>query len=545
MGAIDMSKTAFAQQNNWYIDAFMKTIVLLACNARYHHCSHSLRVLLANMGSLKPSCRLLEFTEGLPLTDVAEAVLRLEPAIIGFSTYIWSEPVMRSLAGMLRAAGCKAVFVFGGPEFQDPADLPPAAGWADFIVSGEGEEAFPALCSRIITENLAGGSGAAPALFKAAPVKLEATEFPYSCYTDDDLRERTVYVESSRGCRGACAFCLSPVQGRLRTFPTAPFLEQLSLLHARGLRRFKFLDRDLLHSDWPAILPFLRELGRQEPVFVHFELSPGRLPEGLFEQLELMPPGSVQLEVGVQSTDAEVLARIGRPPTPDLVLADVRRLSAMASIWLHCDLLAGLPGQTMASIAAGLDALWKLGVAEIQLVPVKRLRGSRLSSFNADFAQVWNAEAPYDLLTSGTLSFEQLQDLRHFSKLFEKMHNSGGLLQSTALLMREQPFEDFMGFVRWVKSGRQGQPGMDYSAATLARLLLDYLLDVRGLAAHAVEPAFVSDLGGARGRSLPRRLQALHDGAAPVAAGLRRAAAAASDERAHLPRRQRCRFDTC
>ena len=45
-------------------------------------------------------------------------------------------------------------------------------------------------------------------------------------------------------------------------------------------------------------------------------------------------------------------------------------------VHIHADLIAGLPGETLESFAAGFDRLVALGPQEIQVGILKRLRGT-------------------------------------------------------------------------------------------------------------------------------------------------------------------------
>ena len=65
-----------------------------------------------------------------------------------------------------------------------------------------------------------------------------------------------------------------------------------------------------------------------------------------------MRPGMIQLEIGVQSTNPEVVREIRRKMDFDRVARVVRRLSENHNVHLHLDLIAGLPLEDFASFAA-------------------------------------------------------------------------------------------------------------------------------------------------------------------------------------------------
>ena len=78
----------------------------------------------------------------------------------------------------------------------------------------------------------------------------------------------------------------------------------------RGATQFKFVDRtfNLNLNIGREILKFFWE--RYRPgMFLHFEMIPDRLPEGLREWIAKFPPGALQFEVGIQTFNEDVAAR--------------------------------------------------------------------------------------------------------------------------------------------------------------------------------------------------------------------------------------------
>jgi putative oxygen-independent coproporphyrinogen III oxidase len=87
---------------------------------------------------------------------------------------------------------------------------------------------------------------------------------------------------------------------------------------------------------------------------ITIECAPGQISEGFLEAA--VEVGATRVSLGVQSlVDAEAAAT-GRTHTRAVVAGDVRRLKA-AGLRVNLDLIAGLPGQTMASWQQSLDAL--------------------------------------------------------------------------------------------------------------------------------------------------------------------------------------------
>jgi radical SAM superfamily enzyme YgiQ (UPF0313 family) len=198
--------------------------------------------------------------------------------------------------------------VLGGPEVSYETETQPIVALADFVITGEADLKFAELCRQL-------RSGERPASkVLAAPLpEFSQLRLPYDLYTDEDVAHRVIYVEASRGCPFSCEFCLSSLDIPVRQAPLPDLLSHLQRLLDRGVRQFKFVDRTF-NLNLPVsrtLLEFF--LARHRPgLFLHFEMIPDRLPEGLREIIAQFPPGALQFEVGVQSFNEQVCALIQR-----------------------------------------------------------------------------------------------------------------------------------------------------------------------------------------------------------------------------------------
>ena len=107
---------------------------------------------------------------------------------------------------------------------------------------------------------------------------LKELELPYSFYTDDDIKNRYIYVELSRGCPFACEFCLSSMDEKVRAFDLEKVIGEFEKLWRRGARNFKFVDRtfNLNMKTANTILDFF--LQKDAKYFAHFEVIPDHFP---------------------------------------------------------------------------------------------------------------------------------------------------------------------------------------------------------------------------------------------------------------------------
>jgi hypothetical protein len=258
---------------------------------------------------------------------------------------------------------------------------------------------------------------------------------PYDLYADDDIAHRIIYVEASRGCPFTCEFCLSSLDIPVRQVPLPVLLEQLQRLLDRGVKQFKFVDRTFnLNVDISqAILEFFLE--RCQPGhFFHFEMIPDRLPETLREVIAKFPPGALQFEVGIQTFNEEVGAAIKRRQNHERLEGNFRFLRSQTGVHVHADLIAGLPGETLESFAAGFDRLIALGPQEIQVGILKRLRGTPIVRHDAEWQMIYSPHPPYEILQNRLIDFATMQRLRRFARYWDLVGNSGNFVESTPLI---------------------------------------------------------------------------------------------------------------
>ena len=409
----------------------MPDIVLSTLNAKYLHASFGLRCLMANLGELQSRAKILEFDINQRPLEIAEALLEAAPKILGLGVYVWNAGPTLELLGILRRLRPDLKVVLGGPEVSYEWDQQPIIGLADHVITGEADLAFASLC-----QNLLSATDPRPPKLIAAPVPdVAALALPYDLYDARDIEHRVVYVEASRGCPFTCEFCLSSLEIPVRQFPLDPFLVAMQQLHDRGLRRFKFVDRtfNLNLATSRRILQFFLERLSPE-LFVHFEMIPDRLPAELRELIARFPAGTLQFEVGIQTFDREVEARISRRQNHDRLADNFQWLRQHSGVHLHADLIVGLPGETLESFGQGFDRLIGLGPQEIQVGILKRLRGTPIIRHDAEWQMIYNPHPPYEVLSTRTMNFGTLARLRRFAKFWDLFGNSGNFVESLPLL---------------------------------------------------------------------------------------------------------------
>jgi radical SAM superfamily enzyme YgiQ (UPF0313 family) len=412
----------------------VSAIILATFSARYQHAAFGLRYLQANLGALQTDSALLEFDLQKSPADAAAAILALAPRIVGLGAYLWNGAQTAALLTALRRAAPGLVLVLGGPEISFETETHPLTPLADFVLCGEADLAFAALCRAVLA-----GTPPREKILRAPPPEPLRLALPYPLYSDHDLATRFTYVEASRGCPFGCEYCVSAIERGVRRFDWPRLQPAYADLLARGARRFKFVDRTFnLDADFGReILEFFYAQAVTLPpprLQVHLEITPACLTAPWRELLRRAPPGLLRLEVGVQTFDEALNARIGRQQTAAATEDALRFLRTKTEALIHADLIAGLPGQTLDLFAADFDRLVRLQPHELQVGILKRLRGTTIARHDAEWDVRWNPAPPYDILSNKLLDATTLEQLKRFGRFWELLGNRGHFEHTLPLL---------------------------------------------------------------------------------------------------------------
>jgi len=449
----------------------MAEIVLTTLNAKYIHTAFGLRYLLANLGPLQSAASILEFDIHQRPVDIAEVLLAGNPRIIGLGIYLWNVAPATELVATLKRLRPDLVVILGGPEVSYEVETQPIVQLADYVITGEADLKFAEVCAQL----LAGERPAAKIISAPLPEFSQLT-LPYDLYDDQDIAHRIIYVEASRGCPFSCEFCLSSLDIPVRQAPLPSLFGALQRLLDRGARQFKFVDRtfNLDVNTSRAILEFCLE--RCQPGhFFHFEMMPDHLPEALREAIAGFPPGALQFEIGVQTFNEQAAALIHRRQNYRRLEDNLRFLRRQTGVHLHADLIAGLPGETIESFAAGFDRLLALGPHEIQVGILKRLRGTPIVRHDTEWQMVYNPHPPYEILQNRLIDFATMQTLRRFARYWDLAGNSGNFIGSAPLIWSRDgsPFHAFMRWNEWLHA-RVGRTD-SIALVRLMELLFNFL----------------------------------------------------------------------
>lgn len=417
-------------------------ILLATLNARYMHTAFALRYLYANLAELQARAAIEEFTIHERAIDIAERLLEQEPVIIAFSVYIWNIEETTAVVRLLKQIKPEVNIIVGGPEVSFAGDLPPLAESVDYIITGPGEKSFYELCRQLLS-----GQIVLNRIITGEAKPLDELKLPYEYYNEEDIRNRLIYVEASRGCPFKCEFCLSALDKTAKPFELSRFLKEMEALHNRGARNFKFIDRtfNLKASSSVAILEFFLER-MSDDLYLHFEVIPDQLPDLLKKTLVKFPHHSLQFEIGVQTFDSEIQSLISRRQDNDKTRENLAWLRQNTGAHIHTDLIFGLPGDSLENFSDSFNQLVDLRPQEIQLGILKRLRGAPINRHTDTYQLRYNPVSPYNILSTSHINFTTMQRVNRFARFWDMIGNSGRFKHTLPEILGDNPFQSFLRF---------------------------------------------------------------------------------------------------
>jgi len=421
-------------------------IILSTLNAKYIHASLGLRYLYANLEDLQTQAKICEYTINTRAIDIVEKLLEQNPKIIGFGVYIWNSQETLAVISQLKRIAPDIIIVLGGPEISYETDSQTLFDNADYVITGAADKSFYQLCKDILANNPPNKK-----ILLSKPIELKDLQLPYHLYDEEDLKQRVMYIEASRGCPFKCEFCLSALDKTSYPFNLDLFLTEMDKLYQRGARHFKFVDRtfNLKIKTTLLILDFFLER-MDDDLFLHFEVIPDHLPEKLKSKLTLFPEGSLQFEAGIQTFNQQVQTNISRKQNNQKSKDNLTWLRENTHAHIHADLIFGLPGETLQSFSDSFDQLYICRPHEIQMGILKRLRGSPIIRHTEAFDLRFSPLPPYSILSTNSVDFMTMQRVNRFARYWDMIANSGRFSSTLPFLLNDKPFVNFLKLTDWL-----------------------------------------------------------------------------------------------
>ncbi|WP_415334286.1 B12-binding domain-containing radical SAM protein [Clostridium perfringens] len=461
-------------------------ILLTAINSKYIHSNLAVRYLKAFTKDLDFQGDIKEFSINDRVENILEGIIEEKPDVVAFSCYIWNMEFVNRLAELIKLVDPNIEILYGGPEvsYEGKEFLENHEG--EYVIVGEGEKTFREFVLYKLgegkIEDIKGlnykRDGKVFENPKRPEMDMNELVFPYTY--EEDINNKIVYYEASRGCPFKCKYCLSSVMHGVRFLDVERVKKELKYFMERGLKLVKFVDRTF-NCNREYTVELLRYLSEQDTeTRFHFEVAADLLTEEQIEILNNAPKGRFQLEVGVQTTNNEVLHNINRYITYENIKEKVLKVAAGKNVMQHLDLIAGLPGEDLESFKKSFNDVHAIRPDEIQLGFLKLLKGSSMREEAEKWGIVYSPYAPYEIIRSKDISYEELLLLKKVEAMVDKYYNSCKFNNVIKFFLNiyEKPFDFYYDLAMFFEE--KGNFKRSIGNVEYYKILLDFYLEKIG-----------------------------------------------------------------
>lgn len=462
-------------------------VLLTAINAKYIHSNLAVYSLKANCGVYESQVKLMEYSINQYAEEIFQSLYREKADVICFSCYIWNIDIIGQVAGWLSQVAPGVQIWLGGPEVSfDVADRLDSWNFVDGIMYGEGEDTFREMMAcwngeKNLEDVLGIGhrqpDGKVHVHFPRDFVNMSQLNFVYK--RPENLKNKIIYYETSRGCPFQCSYCLSSVEKKVRFRDLELVKRELQQFIDWEIPQVKFVDRtfNCRREHSMEIMRFIKAHDKGKTNF-HFEITADLLTEEELDFMAGLRPGLIQLEIGVQSTNPETIKEIRRKVSFERLKEIVQRIHAGKNIHQHLDLIAGLPFEGLERFKQSFNDVYGLKPEQFQLGFLKVLKGSYMREKAADYDLIYQPEPPYEVLSTRWLSYDDILVLKGVEEMVEVYYNSRQFENSLDWLEGYFPsafamYETLAGYYE-----AKGLNGISHSRMTRYEILLNFVKEI-------------------------------------------------------------------
>jgi anaerobic magnesium-protoporphyrin IX monomethyl ester cyclase len=425
----------------------MMRTLLTTLNAKYIHTNLAIR-LLYDLNKEYEGLEWKEFSIKENPDEVAAFCADFD--LLAFSCYIWNIKQTLEVCRRIKALNPNAKIMLGGPEvsyeWEDIIVLPEV----EFIITGEGEIPFREFLVNYpdnleMVPSLVRKEGGA-FLYNSDSKNFDLNNYqgmmPYSFDEPEEIKNKVLYIETSRGCPYKCEFCLASLDNKVRYLPMNTIKETLLYMMQHG-KVIKFLDRtfNIKKTFTLEIFQFILDNYRPGNVF-QFEITADIIhPDIVTFVREKVPKGLFRFEIGIQTVNQKANLEVQRKQNFYKTAAVVKQLDDI--IEMHLDLIVGLPFDYWDDIKFSIEEVFKLYPPELQLGFLKFLKGTPMRD-KEQHGFVFDPEPPYQLIESKYLSQNELAEIVKLEHALEVYWNKKRAIQTLRYVTQNYSVFDFL-----------------------------------------------------------------------------------------------------
>lgn len=359
----------------------------------------------------------------------------------------------------------------------------------DLIVVGEGEETVKELVLyfnkyKEINEKFKNIKGIAflfqnEILVTAEREQIDINDIPFVYSNLDDIHNKILYYEASRGCPYSCQYCLSSLEKGLRFLNESRVKSDLKFFLNNNVKQVKFVDRTFNCRKKYAIMIWEYIIENDNGITnFHFEIAADILDEDMINTLKKARPGLFQFEIGIQSTNYETLNEIKRKTNLQKLFEKVNLIKSFKNIHQHLDLIVGLPNEDYITFKKSFNDVFNLYPEQFQIGFLKLLKGSGLKINSEEYGIVYKDKAPYEVLFTKYINYDEICILKGIEDIVEIYYNSGKAINTIKYILNyfNSPFDFFEAFtLYWQKNEFNN---IAHNKMKLYQILFEFLIQI-------------------------------------------------------------------
>lgn len=465
-------------------------VLLVSLNAKYIHSSLALRYIASYCDVFKENMEVLELTINHEENDIIKAIYSKQPDVVGFSCYIWNMEIVENIIPILKQIMPNIKIVLGGPEVSYNGQKLFEALPIDMVMENEGEPIWYDYMEHLLHNKMPlneikniiyrDEKGNIVETPKRMPMNMADVPFVYDDL--EGLEHKIMYYEGSRGCPFSCQYCLSSAEKGVRFLPLDRIQKELQYFLDHKVKQIKFVDRTFNANKKiaMAIWDYIIRNDNGHTNF-HFEIAAELMDEEIFKLLSSARPGLIQFEIGVQSTNTEVLHIIQRPMPFEEIKKVVLEIKALGNIHQHLDLIAGLPLEDYSSFKKSFNDVMSVRPEQFQLGFLKLLKGSGLRENAEKYGIVYKTKPPYEVLYTKEMPYDSMLRLHQIEELVERYYNSERFHTSLEYLYTLFPsvFDFYEAFCMFWQEKEYDK--VQHKKAAYYTILLEFALTLEGV----------------------------------------------------------------
>ena len=303
------------------------------------------------------------------------------PAFVGFSNYIWNTQYNLTLARKIKAKFPDCVILFGGHNVPPDNSFLEEYDFIDFLIHGEGEEAFRSLLLELCKENrdfshISNLSYRTPTGYVRNEVEvLTKTDYPspyltglfdYIFEENPDMQLDAI-IETNRGCPRDCAYCDWGCNcSKIKLFPIERVFAEIDWFAAHKIKfiwgadsNFGAHERDMDIVDY--FVKVREKTGYPERIRINYAMNKHNAVFEISRKLEKYGLSKEGATISFQSLNPQTLENIGRKNMSLERFSELISMYKKAGVTTYSELIAGLPGETYESFCKGIGTLLAAG----------------------------------------------------------------------------------------------------------------------------------------------------------------------------------------